>query len=103
GGPTDESNTAYEYYMNAGHADWLVFQGGLNSKGQHDCSIPPDIFDESGNWDTAKVNANLAWESYTTNDNIGRVPLDIGNPDVIAYQASFIRNAMQSGYDGLAV
>jgi len=100
---SEASNTAYEYYVNAGDANWMVFQGGFNSQGQRDCSVAPDVFDENGQWDTAKVNANLAWESYTGRNNIGRVPLDIGNSQVINWQLGLINGALNAGYDGLAI
>jgi hypothetical protein len=103
GNPDPMTNTAYQYFLNAGHFDWLAFKGGFNSQGQRDCSIAPDVFDASGNPDLVKVNENLAWESFSTNDNVGRVPLDITNPAVLDYQMQYIEAALASGYSGVAL
>lgn len=104
GGPPDiTTNTAYQYYVDAGEANWMVFQGGFNAHGQRDCSIAPDVFAADGSFDTLKVNENLAWESYTTNNNVGRIPLDIANPNVIASQLQPLEAGLAAGYNGLAV
>ena len=115
GGTQDlAKNTGYEAFVSSGHADWLVFKGGVNSKGQRDCSVPPRVFDSHGNFDTLKVNQNLAWVTFSTNPQIGHIPLDITNPGVIGYEmygaggvpgtiTPSVESVLHAGYNGIAV